>query len=484
MSDSNPIAATPKVSAVTAPEDRVPVRTKISYGLGGSIDMWGHWLYPNLAYPVFNIALGLSPQLVGLALMLIRLVDALSDPLFGWLSDNARTRLGRRRPFILVGGLFAGVGLPLLFFVPAEWRGDVLFWWMLGSSLLYIPFVSCFNMPYQSLGNELTPDYHERTSVMSFKGVIQKIFEIAFFVGLPFTNLAFFRNATTGEQNVVFGVKVYCGILGVLMLVNTLLVFFNVKERYYAGVASRQQEKVSLKESIYETLKCRPFRLKLIAGLCFSLGSSMVGSLGYYATVYYVAGGDTKSGNNWNGVMGAAWMIGGFLGVPVLAGVCRRLGKRPAMLLACGIGFVAYGATWFLYTPAVPWLQVLSSASMAFTAASYYMLDQTIGADIMDYDELNTGKRREGAFSACGSWMNKAGNALGYFLSGQVLGLTGFSAAKAVQSPETIFWIRAMLAGIPITGVCLAAFFIWRFPLTQEKMAEIRAQLEARRGKV
>ena len=73
---------------------------------------------------------------------------------------------------------------------------------------------------------------------------------------------------------------------------------------------------------------------------------------------------------------------------------------------------------------------------MAFIAASYYMLDQTIGADIMDYDELNTGKRREGAFSACGSWMNKAGNALGYFLSGQVLGLTGFSADKVTQSPE------------------------------------------------
>jgi GPH family glycoside/pentoside/hexuronide:cation symporter len=475
-----PVAST----STTLPEDRVPARTKIAYGLGGSIDMWGHWLYPNLAYPVFNIFLGLSPQLVGLALMLIRIVDAISDPFFGWLSDNTRTRFGRRRPFIFVGALFAGLGLPLLFFVPSGWTGDALFWWMLLSSLFYIPFVSCFNMPFQSLGNELTPDYHERTSVMSFKGVIQKIFEVAFFLGLPFTNLALFYNATTGKQNVLLGVQVYCGILGVIMAVSGLLVFFNVKERYYAGVAARQKEKVSLKESIYETLKCRPFRLKIIAGLCFSLGSSMVGSLGYYATVYHVAGGDTKLGNNWNGAMGAAWMIGGFLGVPALAWICRRLGKRPSILLACGIGFAAYGGTWFLYTPSLPWLQVLSSASMAFTAAGYYMLDQTIGADIMDYDELNTGKRREGAFSACGSWMNKVGNALGYFLSGQVLALTGFAADKAVQSPESIFWIRAMLAGIPITGVCLAAFFLWQYPLTQEKMAEVRAQLEARRGKV
>jgi GPH family glycoside/pentoside/hexuronide:cation symporter len=474
---------TPAIST-TAPEDRVPARTKISYGLGGSIDMWGHWLYPNLAYPVFQIFLGLSPRLVGTALMLIRLVDALSDPLFGWLSDNARTRLGRRRPFILVGAICAGIGLPLLFFVPSGWSGNQLFWWMLGSSLVYIPFVSCFNMPYQSLGNELTPDYHERTSVMSFKGAIQKVFEVAFFIGLPFTNLAIFYDAATGKQNILLGVQVFCGILGLLMLVNGLTVFFNVKERYYASVAARQTDKVSLRESIYETMKCRPFRLKIIAGLCFSLGSSMVGSLGYYATVYYVAGGDTKLGNNWNGVIGAGWMVGGFLGVPALAWICRRLGKLPTILLTCGIGFAAYGATWFLYSPSLPWLQVCASASMAFTAAGYYMLDQTIGADIMDYDELNTGKRREGAFSACGSWMNKAGNALGYFLSGQVLALTGFSADKTVQSPESIFWIRALLAGIPITGVCLAALFLWRYPLTQKKMAEIRAQLEARRGKV
>ena len=465
-------------------EDRVPVRTKIAYGLGGSIDMWGHWLYPNLAYPVFNIFLGLSPQLVGTALMLIRIVDALSDPFFGWLSDNARTRLGRRRPFILVGSVFAGLGLPLLFFVPSGWSCQQLFWWMLISSLLYIPFVSCFNMPYQSLGNELTPDYHERTSVMSYKMVIQKLFEVAFFVGLPFTNLAIFTIAATGKQNILLGVQVFCGLLGALMLLNGLLVFFNVKERYYAGVAARQKDNVSLKASIYETMKCQPFRLKVIAGLCFSLGSSMVGSLGYYATVYYVAGGDTKSGNNWNGVMGAAWMIGGFIGPPVLAAICRRLGKRPSVLLVCGIGFAMYGATWFLYTPSLPWLQVLSSGSMAFVAASYYMMDQTIGADIMDYDELNTGKRREGAFSACGSWMNKAGNALGYFLAGQVLALTGFSAEKAAQSPETIFWIRALLAGIPIAGVCLAAIFWWRYPLTQQKVAEIRALLESRRGKV
>lgn len=480
MSDPAP-AASP--SPTTAPEDRVPLGTKVSYGLGGSVDMWGHWLYPNLAYPVFNIFLGLSPQLVGTALMIIRLVDALSDPLFGWLSDNARSRWGRRRPFILVGGLCTAIGLPLLFSIPAHWRGDLVFWWMLGTSLLFIPFVSCFNMPYQSLGNELTPDYHERTRVMAVKGMIQKIFEVAFFVGLPFTNLAMFTMAD-GKQDILLGVQVFCAGLGVLMLFNTLMVFFNVKERYYAGVVSRQTQKVGFKASIYEAMKCRPFRLKMFAMLSFSLGTSMLGSLGYYATLYYVADGDTVSGNNWNGLMGAGYMIGGFLGAPALAAVCHRVGKKAAVLLLCGLGAVVYGSSWFLYTPAVPWLQVIAAGSMGIIGAGYYLLDQTIGADIMDYDELQTGKRREGAFSACGSWTSKAGNALGYFISGQVLGLTGFDATHAAQSEQTIFWIRAMLAGIPILGLILVAIFMARYPLTQPRMTEIRAQLEARRGKV
>ena len=135
MSNTVTSEAAPVASTGAAATDRVRAGEKIAYGLGGCVDMWGHWLYANLAYPVFNIFLGLSPQLVGTALMIIRVVDALSDPLFGWLSDNARTKLGRRRPFILVGAIFAGIGLPLLFFVPSGWSGTQLFWWMLGGAI-------------------------------------------------------------------------------------------------------------------------------------------------------------------------------------------------------------------------------------------------------------------------------------------------------------------------------------------------------------
>src|ERR1035438_6195684 len=157
-----------------AAEDRVPTVQKIAYGLGSCHDMWGHWLYPQVALMVFNIYLGVPVALVTTALAFNRFFDAISDPVFGRLSDNTRTRFGRRRPFLLVGGILAGLGMPLLFFVRPGWSDHAYFWFILGSSAIFIPVMSSFNMAYQSLGTEMTPDYNERTSIFTFKTAIQK----------------------------------------------------------------------------------------------------------------------------------------------------------------------------------------------------------------------------------------------------------------------------------------------------------------------
>ena len=108
-----------------------------------------------------------------------------------------------------------------------------------------------------------------------------------------------------------------------------------------------------------------------------------------------------------------------------------------------------------------------------------------MGADVMDYDELNTGKRREGSFSACSSWTQKVGLSIGAFAAGYILPMVGFDAKLGgAQRPETIVGIKIALAAIPLVGVALALMLVWRFPLTPERVREIRTQLEARRGKV
>ena len=112
------------------------------------------------------------------------------------------------------------------------------------------------------------------------------------------------------------------------------------------------------------------------------------------------------------------------------------------------------------------------------------MLHSSIGADIIDYDELKTGERREGSFTACASYILKLGNSLGYYFSGLILTWAGFTWKLKVQAPETIFWIRSSLATLPIAGLVIAIIFVLRVPLTKQKIEEIRRQLEARRGTV
>jgi GPH family glycoside/pentoside/hexuronide:cation symporter len=476
-------------STPTVARDRLPIPTKVAYGLGTALDMWGFWLYPGVAFAVFNIYLGVDPALVGLALGLIRIYDAVADPVAGWISDNFRSKSGRRRPFILVAGVLSGLGLPFLFAVSPSWAdksflgASLVFWYMIGSSLIFIPIISTFSVPFNSLGAEMSPDYDERTSIMTYKGAMQKVFEVGNFYALKFTNLAWFL-LPGGGKNTLLGVQVYTSILGIVMAAFAITIFFRVPERYYDRLVAEKQAPLSIASSLYATLKCRPFRIIMGMGGAFSLSTSMVGSLGYYTTVYYVCSGNTINGDSWNFWMGLAFMIGGFLGAPLLNRVAAAIGKRNAVVVAASIGIVGYGGSWFLYTPLIPWLQTLASGTMGMAAAGLWMLHGSIGADVIDYDELEMGTRREGSFTACGSYLLKLGNSAGQFVSGVILAWAGFNAAVAIQTARTIFWIRFMLASIPVAGLIVAIIIILRLDLTKERCAEIRQALERRRGTV
>jgi GPH family glycoside/pentoside/hexuronide:cation symporter len=478
------------VSGKKPTRDRLPVSTKAAYSLGTAVDMWGLWLYPAVAFAVFNLYLGVQPWLVGLALTLMRVWDAITDPVMGWLSDNLRSKYGRRRPFILIAGILSGLMLPILFLVSPGWAEinflgvSAVFWYMLLSTLIYIPIITAFTVPYYSLGAEMSPDYEERTSIMAYRSTAQKISELGNFYALRFTNLAWFLIPGTGQKNTLLGIQVYTVILGVIMAIFAIAIFFRTKERYYEKVVVKDTKKISILSGFGQVLRCHPYRQMVVMGGAFTLGTSMVGALGYYATVFYVAGGDKIIGDNWQFWMGVAFMLGGIIGIPTLANLSHRIGKREAAVVACAVGICGYGGSWFLYTPAIQWLQTISSGLMGMAAAALWMLHSSIGADIIDYDELNTGKRREGAFTACASYILKLGNSFGYFLSGLILTWSGFTWKLKVQAPETIFWIRFSLASLPIVGLIIAIIFVLRVPLTKQKSEEIRRSLEVRRGTV
>ena len=478
---------TPKLDASAAPvsapvRDRLPMRQKAGWGLGSLLDMWGHWLYPSLVYQVFNIYLGMSPGLIGTVQFIKIFVDAAADALFGWMSDNTRSRFGRRRPYILVGGVLAGIGLPLLFAVGRGWTDTEYFIFMLVSVVLYVPVMSCFNLPWSSLGSEMTPDYHERTSVMATRNVIQKGPELAMFFAAQFTTLAWFHDAA-GKPDILRGAQVYCMILGGLMVVAAIAIFLLVHERYYDKVVT-QQERVPFTDTLYRTLQCRPFRRVLGMSLAYGVGTSMVAALGYYATVYYVCKGDVSLGARWNTAMGGAGMAFGFAGVVFFSSLARRQGKRTALCTVLSLAICAFIGDWWFYNPEYPALQLLACGCVAFTGAGFWTLYGSVIADVVDADELETGKRREGSFAACQSWISKVGIAVGTLASGWILEFTGFDSKLPVQTDHAIFMIRILLTVIPVIGLVLALISILRFPLTEKRMFEIRTALEARRGKV
>lgn len=530
-----PADAGTATAVVTAESDRVPLRQKFAMGLGSIHDMWGHWLYVGLAYQVFNIHLGVSPAWIGRALLVKLVFEAFWDSIFGWWSDNTRTRYGRRRPFILVGSVMAGLGLPVLFAVPGDWTEVQYFWFMVATLGMFVPLMSCFYMPFLSVGAELTPDYHERTSLAAFRSVCQKVPEVAMFAAAAFTtagvwvasswaevpervsalaqqtggwfaavfaSLVRFDFPRLGElmqtlfgwvppepgakPNILLGAQVYTVILGAIMVVAGIAMFFMLRERYYEKlIVGRKQERVSIKETLGQALKCRPFRANLSMALAYGAGTSLVGTFGYYATVYYVCGGDVAAAGTWNFWMGLSGMFFGFLGIPVYAFLAKRLGKKRGMMAVQVSAMTVFIATWWLYTPEVRWLQVFASGFIAFTSAGFWMIYSSIQADVMDYDEMESGKRREGAFSACASWIMKFGMAIAGWLTSEVLARTGFDATLGgAQSEQTIFTIRFLLAAVPVAGLVLAFVLLARLGLTHEKMIEVRARLEARRGKV
>ena len=134
---------------LVAAEDRVPLGTKLAYALGGPVDILAVWVLVSIAYPFFNMELHMRPLYVSIILMSLRLWDGIVDPVMGCIFDNFRSKWGRRRPFILVGSILAGITCPLIWWFPMDWSQEMIMLWVIGFGIL---FYSCFTVWAQASG--------------------------------------------------------------------------------------------------------------------------------------------------------------------------------------------------------------------------------------------------------------------------------------------------------------------------------------------
>jgi glycoside/pentoside/hexuronide:cation symporter, GPH family len=471
---------------VTAPEDRLSFVQKLLYGAGALANNLQAAAVGGMII-VLNLGLGLNPAVVGLLGAIPRVVDALTDPLMGFISDNTRSRWGRRRPYIFLGALASGVIYALLWQLPAG-RSETFYFWffLLGSIVFYLAY-TVFATPWVALGYELTPDYHERTRLM---GVQNFIGQLAYLLAPWFlwfmTNKSWFEDMVSGASVLAILIAVAVASLGILPALFLRERFHHVAESEAASpprATTLGENVTAFFKGMVATLSSRPF-LKLCAAtfLVFN-GFIMVSSFQSYVVIYYVCQGDQEAGARYSGYAGTLGSLSTFLVISLITWLGTRIGKRRAFYVSTGISMLGYGMKWFAYDPAWPLLVLLPAPFLAFGLGGLFTLMGSMMADVVDLDELESHQRREGMFGSIFWWVVKLGMAAALAAGGFLLNATGFDVALgANQSESTITLMRLCDAFIPMLTSGVALWAIATYPLTEEKAHQVRSTLEARRG--
>lgn len=464
-------------------EDKVPFRKKLAYAAGGPVDILGVWVMVSIAYQVFNFELKMTPTQVAIILMSLRLWDGVADPIMGWISDNFRSKWGRRRPFILIGAILAGLTYPLIWWFPTDMSSGQIMVWVIGFGVLFYSCFTVWAMPYQSMLMEMTPDYNERTRVAEIRGYFQTA--AGFLNGwiwwismLPI----FFVN---GEASPVNGMRYLSLGIGVLIVILGVLPAIFVKERYYESDLVKNQEKVNLLKSLKETFSNRPFIILCLLTLFFLLGTSIFDSYGRFVGTYYVLDGNWDEGAKFAGYGTFIYMVFSYIFIPIFRSLSEKIGKPKVLSFSIALVLVAVSTTWWTFTPDNPWLMLTNTAFIGAGYAGLWLMIPSMQVDVVDYDELKTGERREGSYASIFSWVLKLSFVIGFLISGPVIEMTGFDANLNADQKEGVYDImRIGYIAIPVFALVVAVALLKVFPITKEKASEIRLELEARRGKV
>jgi GPH family glycoside/pentoside/hexuronide:cation symporter len=467
----------------TAAEDRIPIGLKIVYGLGAFVnntlaDAIGRMMI------VLNLGLGMNPALVGLLGALPRLTDAITDPMMGYISDNTKSRWGRRRPYIFTGAIAVGIVFAVLWQLPGGQSENFYFWYFLGGSLIFFLAYTVYATPWVALGYELTPDYHERTRLMG----VQNFFgNIAYMISPYFLAIMYlpqFGDVVTGAGYLAIVIAVVVISLGILPAIFLRERFKNIAEaetgEKVPGVGAVVMDFL---RGFGKTLSFKPFLKLCIATFLVFNGFILIAAFQSYVIIYYVFEGDQAAGSVFVGHSGLVQAISALFVIGIVTLLATRIGKRRAFYFSTGVSMVGYALKWFCYTPDNPWLVLIPAPLMAFGLAGLFTLMPSMVADVVDADELNTHERREGMYGSIFWWVVKLGQSAAILGGGLLLNATGFDVALGgEQTAEAIRLMRLSDALIPCIASAIAIWAIASYTITEEKAHDVRMQLEARRG--
>jgi len=470
----------------TAKEDIVPFGQKLAFGSGHLANQ----LFP-AALGVFMVvlvmSLNMNPVLAGILGALPRLLDALTDPIMGFISDNTKSKWGRRKPYILLGSAITGVAFMVMWQLNPEDSQTYNFVYFLIVSVFFYIGYTIFATPLIGLGYEMTSDYNERTRLMA---VSQWMGQVAWMIAPWFWVIIYdpsiFASAPEGARILAIWVGGICMVLGILPAIfNKEMI---VPDKSKMADLSMKDLAVNAKEfvrGIKLTIKNKQF-MKLCGSTFFIFnGFQTIAQFAMFIIVYYLFQGDKVAAGSWPAWFGTiSAMATAFLVIPIVTKLSERVGKKNAFVIATFVSIVGYALKWWGFNPANPWLMFMPIPFLSFGIGGLFTLMMSMTADVCDLDELNNGERREGMFGAVYWWMVKLGTALALLTSGIVLQMVGFNESVDQQSVETLTNLRIADIVIPIVTALMAILLVWKYDITESRALEIREALIEKRGRV
>lgn len=464
-------------------KQKVPFGQKLAFGIG----MFANQMFPAIL-GIFMVVLvedlGFPGWMWALIYFFPRIFDAITDPIMGFISDNTKSKWGRRKQYVLIGGILMGVAFIFMWQLFAEDSLQYNFWYFFIWSVIFYLGLTFFSVPYVAMGYEMSDDFHERTNIMAIAQWIgQWAWVIAPWFWVIMYDPEWFPSADVAVRELAIWVAIPCALCAMVPAI-FIKSKSTVNENYEPLNASNiGGSLVKILRSFVEAFKIGQFRK-----LCFSTflifnAFNTVAALTFFVVVYKLFNGDAEASGIWVSLFGCLGALGTtFIVIPTVARMAKVMGKKRAFMLCQAISIVGYIMLYFLFIPGKPWLYIIALPFFSFGIGSLFTIMMSMTADVIDIDELNSGKRREGIFGAIYWWMVKVGFAIAGALSGVIIAVVGFNPDLVTTAQQgAVDGLHAFFCFFPMAGTIGAMLIMRNYDVTEERANEIRAKLEKRK---
>jgi len=462
---------------------KIPYGHKVAFGMG----MLANQMFP-ASLGIFMVVLvqnlGFPGWMWGAVYLLPRLLDAVTDPIMGFISDNTRSIWGRRKQYVFIGAIVMGVAFSLMWQLYGDNSVTYNFvYFLIGSFAFYIG-LTIFSVPYVAIGYEMSDDFHERTQIMAIAQWIgQWAWVIAPWFWVIMYDPEWFPNAESATRELAVWVGVIfavCAMIPAIFIPSKSTVNENYSPLTFSAIGDSVAK---ILKAFKEAFSSKPFRKLCISTFFIFNAFNTVAGFVFFIVVWHLFKGNAADAGYWTPLFGSIGaLVTTFIVIPIVARMSKVMGKKNAFMVAQGIALCGYASLWFLFVPGKPWMFIFSLPFHSFGIGSLFVLMMSMTADVIDLDELNYGVRREGVFGAIYWYMVKFGFAIAGGLSGLILTIVGFDGNAAVQPEGAVEGLRLFFSGLPMFGTVVAMYLMHDYDVDEKRANEIRAELEKRKA--